>query len=130
MSNPKDDVLAEIDKRAKKIKDHKLSSSKVKSVKGTILDFLEEVEPIYSIARTAWEFHAMTKLICESLDRKMRVYDSGVQMEVEWNNADDWRELRVTGVRVQWSNWYQKKHNVASEQVIDVTLLLLEDTEE
>lgn len=130
MSKAKKDVLDMIDKKAKQIRDIRKKSSKSRTPKELVLQFLEEVEPIYSIAKSAGEFYAMLDLITKDLDNKMKIIDYGVSMEVEWNGAEDWRNLRASGIRIRWSKFYQNRYGVEEEQYIDITTLLLEDFDE
>jgi len=130
MSNAKKDVLDMINKRTKRIKDLRKKSHQTKTATEIILKFLEDVEPIYDIAKTGNEFYTMIDLASKDLDNKMRILDMGINMEVEWTNVENWKDLRVTGVRIRWSGWYQRKHGVEQDQYIDITALLLEDFDE
>lgn len=130
MSKTKKDVMDMINSKAKKYRELRKKAQNVKTPQQLILNFLEEVEKVYPIAKNADDFHWMMERLCENLDSQMKVIDLGAKMEVKWNDAKDWKDLQVVGVQIRWSNWYKKKHDLPDEQFMDVTMLLLEGFDE
>lgn len=116
-----------INSRAKKYRELRSKAQNVKTPQQLILNFLEEVEKVYPIVKNADDFYWMMEQLCRSLDEQMKIIDLGASMEVKWNNADNWKDLEVTGVHIKWSKRYREKHQLPDEQFIDVTALLLED---
>lgn len=130
MSNAKKDVLDMINTKAKRYRELRSKAQNVKTPQQLILNFLEEAEKVYPIAKNADDFYWMMKQLCRSLDEQMKIIDLGASMEVKWNSAEDWKDLQVTGVNIRWSRQYREKHGLPDEQFIDVTMLLLEDYDE
>lgn len=123
----KQQVLDMIEKKAKRYKSLKNKAKNPQTPQKLILSFIEEAENIYVTANDSWEWEYLFDKLTKSLDEQMKIIDLGAKMEVEWNGAENWRDLRVTGVRVAWSNWYKTKHSLPDETFMDVAMLLLQD---
>jgi hypothetical protein len=130
VSKAKKDILDMIDQKAKRYTELRKKSQNKRTPQQLILNFLDETEKLFGIADNASDWYRMIDQLTKSLDEQMKIIDLGAKMEVMWNQVKDWRELRVTGVKIRWSSWYREKHDLPEEQLIDVTLLLLEDFDE
>ena len=95
-----------------------------------IFDFFEEAENIYSSAKDADRWHYLFDKLTKSLDEHMKIIDLGARMEVLWNGADTWSELRVTGVKIWWSTWYKATYGMPDETHIDITMMLFQGDED
>jgi hypothetical protein len=127
MSKAKKDIMDMIDQKASKYRELRSKCSNTKTPKKLILNFLEEADKVHSIAKNADDFYWMMEQLSQSLDEQMKIIDLGAKMQVQWNGVENWKDLRVTGVKIQWSSWYRSKHQLPDEQYIDVSVLLLED---
>jgi len=126
----KKQVLDMINKRASRIKDIKKKSKRTNTATDLVVSFLDELESIYNTVKSVDEFKHMVEIAAKGLDNQMRILDRGVKMEVQWTDAEDWKDLKVTGVLVNWSSYYQKVHGVGACEYIDSTSLLFTNNED
>ena len=121
-------MLDRINKRAKRVKEQREKSRKRFSYTHIIYSFLQDIEKIYVIATNAVEFQSMLNDLTKHLDIKMKAIDYGVQMEIMWNSAEEWTQLRATGVKIKWSDNHIKLNpGVQQEEYIDVMQFVLEN---
>jgi len=122
-------MLDRINKRAKRFRDAKEKANKTITHTRIIYNFLQDVEKIYIIASDPIEFKVMLDQLCKNLDSNMKSLDTQVHMELVAEGGDpDWRTLRITGVKIKWSNGYIARNpETTQDEHIDVTQFLLQD---
>lgn len=121
-------MLDRVAKRAKRIKELRVKTSKSVTYVHHIFAFLKEMERIYPIAKDPVEFDSMLSGNCKMLERQMKVVDPYVRLEIMWNEAVSWKDLRATGVKIMWSGVYVLNHpGVNRDEYVDITQALLED---
>ena len=98
MSDAKRDVMIMIEKKAKRYRTLRRKAKNPKTPQKLVLNFIEEAEKVYSTAQDAGQFKYLFDKLAKSLDEQMKIIDLGARMEVEWNGAQTWTDLRVTGV--------------------------------
>ena len=120
-----------IQKKADKYKALRKRAKNPKTPQALVLEFLKDAESIYTSAQDAGQFYYLLETLSKTLDEQMKFIDRGVKMEIIYNNAKTWSELRITGVRIVWSDFYKAKHSITEDETfMDLTLLLLEDFSE
>lgn len=121
-------MLDRVAKRAKRIKELRVKTSKSVTYVHHIFAFLKEMERIYPIATDPIEFDTMLNNNCKQLDRQMKIVDPYVRLEIMWNEAVSWKDLRATGIKIMWSGVYVLQNpGVSRDEYVDITQALLED---
>ncbi len=121
-------MLDRVAKRAQRIKDLRVKTSKSVTYTHHVFNFLKEMEKIYPLAKDAVDFDAMLGGACKMLDQQIKTIDPYVKIEILWNDAEDWTNLRATGVKIMWSGSHMNRYpGKQAEEYIDITQALLED---
>lgn len=90
----KKDLLAEIDAKAKKIKDRKIKVSRKEDVEKLIFDFFKEAELMGKMKEPTL-IHDALRQLRRLIQEK---YDRGAQVEATWTDNHE-----VQGVLITWS---------------------------
>lgn len=123
----KSKVLEEVLKKAQKIRDRRVIAANNKSLESAAFDFFRNIEESRQIhGGTKYDsdlFHQATR----SLQERVRGFDTGTKVTVEFNVSEDlknWEEQTVRGVTIWWSQAYIRKHGVDPSLYIDVSAML------
>jgi len=128
MSDARTQVLNDIRKKAKKINELRTNSKKSLTYNQVLYHFFQEIEEIYIIAKDMYDFQYMLNTRSNLMHTRMKNLDYGVNLKLIWNDTENWKELRLQGVSVDWSSSYLKANPLESSSVyIDVVNMLLED---
>lgn len=122
-------MLDRVAKRAQRIKELRVKSSKALTYTHHVFNFLKEMENIYPIAKDPLMFDSLLTKALKMLEQQLRVTDPYVKIEVQWNDdPKNWENLRATGVKLMWSGFHLNANpGKQAEEYIDVTQALLED---
>lgn len=122
----KKDLLAEIEKKAQKIRDRRIAAANNKSIEAAAFDFFKNIEESREVhGGTQYNtdlFYGATS----SLQERIRGIDSGAKVEAKF--PDDgvyWELSQVQGITIYWSKNYIAKHNVDPTLFIDISSMLL-----
>lgn len=98
------------------------------SYEEVIFIFFKEMEHIYAVSDSPLTFQSKLDSASTILYSRMRSFDHGINVELIWNGAEDWKEFRLNGVKISWSEKYLKENpELTNEMYIDVINLLLKD---
>jgi len=120
-------VLKKIDAKVKQIREIRKNSRSKKTAYDFLLNFFEEIEAVYLTATNVDEFYTMLSIAAYDLDNMMMLLDRGAKMEIKWQGGPRWDTLRIVGVEVHWSIYYQKLHDTDAVEYIDVARILLDE---
>lgn len=127
MSKAKKEVEELIKKRAKKINELRTNSTKKMSHENIVYKFFKDMEKIYKDARDQYDYSGLMDFACFTMKSRMHALDEGCSMRVVVNDAEDWKELRVTGVEITWSDeWIRKNPDKETTTFVDITHFLMD----
>lgn len=130
MSNHKKDILSQIDKKAKKIRDKRVDASNNKTLEAAIFDFFKNIEQSKQIGGGIKYDRDMFLAARKSMVDRIKVFDKQVKVSIEFNVTAEkgetlnWQEQDVRGVTIWWSDKYIVKNNVDPSLYIDVSNML------
>jgi len=120
-----------IKKKQQQNKAYKIRSAKRLGPKTIVLEFVEEMENLrQEVGDDAVEFDIGLTRIAGLLESRILAIDPHANIIVHWNKenqVESWKDLRVEGVTIEWSNLYLGK-NPTSDPIryIDIGCLFLE----
>lgn len=123
----KKDLLAEINKKAQKIRDNRVIAANNKTLETAVFDFFKNIEDSRKMhGGTKYDstlFHEAKR----SLEERLRGFDRGSKISIEFNVSTDttlFQEEQVRGVTIWWSRAYIAKNNIDPSYYIDVSQML------
>jgi hypothetical protein len=130
MSKARQAVLDKINKRAAKIQAKNRSRIKKRGLWSMTADFIKAMEIVKEESATHFEFQMGLETEANKLYFDIKTLDPEVNVTIKWNKenvVDDWQDLMVQGVQVEWSRWHRGKHPLeAPSKYIDIGQLFLE----
>lgn len=120
----KKDMLAEINKKAQKIRDKRVTAANNKTLESAVFDFFRNVEG--SLLGKDYDPYLFSKAK-EALEQRLRGIDPGGKISVEFNVHEDPKNTDiqlVRGVTIWWSKAYLFKNQVEPSYYIDVNQML------
>lgn len=126
-SEAKKQVEALIKKRAKKINELRTNSTKKMSHEEVVYKFFKDMEGVYERATDQYDYSTLMDYACFTMNQRMHALDEGSSMRVVVNDAEDWKELRVTGVEISWSEkWIEANPDKEKTTYVDITHMLMD----
>lgn len=122
----KKDMMAEINKKAQKIRDNRISAANNKTLEAAAFDFFRNLDATRGINQEGYDPYLFQKAK-EALEQRLRGFDPGGKISVEFNVHEDiksWEEQQVRGVTIWWSKAYIAKNNVDPSYYIDINQML------
>ena len=122
----KKDMLAQIDKKAQKIRDKRIAAANNKTLEAAAFDFFRNIDGSRGITHDGYDPFLFGKAK-EALEQRLRGFDPGGKISVEFNVSEDiksWEEQQVRGITIWWSKAYLFKNNVEPSYYIDVNQML------
>lgn len=120
MSDIKKQLEADIEKRVKKILDSRKAASKIKSVEGYVLEFLQQMQDYNSTPVETYQ-HALI-LAKDLLNTRLQTWDRGVGFQFKFR-VENGRST-IVGVTIHWSQHYQSKEGTAPSLYVGIEDLL------
>lgn len=126
----KKNLLAEIDKKAQKIRSKRVDAANNKSLEAAVFDFFKNVEAARKMHQDKHYDEYLFDQARRSLFERLKGFDSRVKISVEFNKPEDpldnrdWNEHVIRGVTVWWSTYYQTTKGVSPSLYIDVSQML------
>ena len=123
-------MLDRVAKRAKRIKELKQKTARQIGYTQHVFSFFREMEKAYGTCNDPEYFDVMLNNAARALDERLKIIDPYIKIEILWNSAEQWQDLRVSGVKIMWSGVFIN-NNPGKDDVeyIDITHALLEDIE-
>lgn len=122
----KKDLMLEIEKKAQKIRDKRIAAANNKTLEDAAFDFFRNLDGCRGITQEGYD-PFLFKKAKEALEQRLRGFDPGGKISVEFNVSEDlknWEEQQVRGVTIWWSQAYIKKNNVDPSYYIDLNQML------
>lgn len=124
----KKDLLAQINKKAQKIRDKRVDAANNKTIEAAVFDFFKNIEDARAIHGGAIYDSNLFIQAKISLEGRLRAFDNKVKVAIEFNSTLDnipWEAQQVRGITIWWSDFYIKANNVEPSLYIDVSRMLL-----
>lgn len=120
-----------IKKKQEQNKAYKTKSAKRLGPKTIVLEFVEEMENLrQEVGDNAAEFDSGLARIAGLLESRILAIDPDANVIVHWNKeneVENWKDLRVEGVTIEWSRFYLGKNPFSDPTgYIDIGSLFLE----
>lgn len=125
--NIKNKLIQEINKKAQKIRDKRVEAASNKTLENAVFDFFKNIEESRKIRGDKSYDAELFYQAKKSLEERVKAYDRGAKVSVEFEVSDDttsWEQQPVRGVTVWWSQVYITKNNVDPSLFIDVSQML------
>lgn len=120
-------VIKKINQRVKELKQNKEKSKTIKSYKDFVFDFFENMQQSYILCNNEMDYSVMLDNACKLLDNNLKQFDAGIKIEIKYNEASSWQDLRVSGVKIIWSSSYLDLHpEIAKEEYVDLTHMVFD----
>ena len=119
-------MMDEINKKAQKIRDNRVSAANNKTLEAAAFDFFRNLDATRGVSQTGYDPYLFGKAK-EALAERLRGFDPGGKISVEFNVSEDiksWEEQQVRGVTFWWSRAYIAKNNVDPSYYIDINQML------
>lgn len=122
----KKDLLAEIEKKAQKIRDRRAAAASNKTIEDAVFQFFRNVEDSRAI-HGGTQYNIDLFLNAKyALRERIRGFDSSANIEPKFpDDGKDWEHSQLQGVTIIWSKNYIAKHNVDPTLFIDISSMLL-----
>lgn len=121
-------LLAEINKKAQKIRDKRVEAASNKTIENAVFDFFKNAED----SRLLRDGNAYDSVLVhearKALENRLRAFDVGAKVSVEYSVNEDPLsndEQPIRGVTIWWSQAYITKNNADPSLYIDVSQMLL-----
>lgn len=126
----RDDILKKINKKSDKIAELRDRSRGFIRPEKLVSDFINEVEQARIEAKGGFDFSSRVTRAHQTLEHRVRRLDAHATIIVVWDReeqAEVWEDLRPSGVRILWSDvWQRNNPDKDSELFIGVEQLFLE----
>lgn len=127
MGNAKKEVEELIRKRTKKINELRTNSTKKMSHEEVVYKFFKDMESVYERAMDEYDYSSLMDYACHTMNQRMKALDEGCNMRVVVNDAEHWKDLRVTGVEITWSpEWVAKYPDKEKTTFVDVSHMFMD----
>lgn len=127
MSTVKQKLLAEINKKAQKIRERRVEAASNKTIEAAVFEFFKNIEESRQLHEGKKYDYDLLSRAKNALQERLYAFDHRVKVSVEYNvhpdptNTD---EQTVRGVTIWWSPTYIQKNNVDASLYIDVSQML------
>jgi len=130
MSNAKARVKRLIKKHISASRKEKIRKAAKLGPYGIVIEFIKAMESVVLDSLDHVEFeNGLEKEAILMYDR-FKSIDPEVNVKILWNdeyNIENWNELQVEGVKVQWGKFWRQKHPLEQDtKYIDIAQLMLE----
>lgn len=128
MNDIKSKLLKEIEAKANKIKERRISAANNKSIEDACFDFFKNIEESRSLHQGSMYDRHLFHEALRALRDRVNGFDYGTKVTIEFQSTDipeiSWHENYVRGVTIWWSKAYIAKNNVDPSIYIDVSSML------
>jgi hypothetical protein len=120
-------MLAEINKKAQKIREKRVDAANNKSLEAAVFDFFRNIEESRAIHGGVMYDPNLFQQAKKSLEERIRGFDPGGKISVEFNVSEDlksWEQQQVRGTTIWWSKAYIIRNKVDPSYFIDISQML------
>lgn len=120
-----------IKKKIASTKRYKAKSARRIGPKTIILEFIDEFEKLREESSDdVLSFDLGLTGLSKLLESRLMAIDPGIKITIHWNDeneVDNWQDLRVDAITLNWSRFYLREHPFNDETTyIDIGCLFLE----
>ena len=120
-------ALNMIKKRAAKFKELRTNTSRSMGPKQIMLRYMKDVEEVKRTSVDSVDFEEGLNKVTTLMENRLRAFDIDVHIYVHWTDADKWKDISVTGIRIIWSDEHIAAHpSKEKETTIDIGHLFME----
>lgn len=126
----KKDLLAQINKKAQKIREKRIDAANNKTLESAVFDFFRNVESARKMHDDKFYDKFLFEQAQRSLSTRIQGFDRRAKIAIEFNKSENplddrsWNEHVIRGVTIWWSSAYIVKNNVDPSIYIDVSQML------
>ncbi len=123
----KSKLLAEINKKAQKIRDKRIEAASNKTIENAVFEFFKNIEESRKLHGDRKYDDVLLGNARIALENRLKAFDPKVKISVEYNVHEDplcTDEQTIRGVTIWWSSFYITKNNVDPSLYIDVSQML------
>jgi hypothetical protein len=123
----KKDMIAEIEKKAQKIRNKRVDAANNKNLEAAVFDFFRNAEESRKIHNGERYDHTLMNEARRSLQERISGFDRGSKISIEFNVSDEhksWQEQQIRGVTIWWSKAYIIANKVDPSYFIDISQML------
>lgn len=127
MKSVKQNLLAEIEKKAQKIRNKRIEAASNKTLEAAVFAFFNNIEDSRKLHGGQRYDHVLFAEARRSLQERVKSFDFKAKISIEFHKSEDeksWEECQVRGVTIWWGDAYKAKHNCDPSLYIDVTQML------
>jgi hypothetical protein len=121
----KSDLLKQIDKKAQKIRDKRISAANNNSVETIVFEFFRNIEDSRKLSGNIEYDPTIFSDALRSLTSRIRSIDSKATCDVRFqNDTSPWNQDFVQGVTINWSPLHVSRYQIEQTLYIDVSQML------
>lgn len=128
----KDEILKKLAKKTKEYKEYRDRSLGYVRPEKLVLEFIQAIEKARLESKVGLDFTQEVDRAYNVLVHRVQRWDKHAFVEIIWDReeqAEVWTDLRPSGIRIVWSEVYQKKNpGKDAELFIGVESLLIDET--
>lgn len=127
MSKIKNDLLKEIERKAQKIRDNRVTAANNKSLESAVFEFFKNMEEARAIHSNLYYDEILYDKARKALQERVSGFDPGAKISIEWNASDidiPWNQQIIRGVTIWYSKIYIMRNNIDPSRYVDVSEML------
>ena len=97
-------ALDMIKKKAAKLKELRTNTSRSMGPNHIMLRYMKDVEDARANSSDQFDYAVALSKATILMDNRLRAFDFDVHTHVQWSKEDTWQDMRVTGIRIVWSD--------------------------
>jgi hypothetical protein len=119
-------VLRQINRKIKQTQAAKYRHQNSPAYYSHVYEFFKKIEETYKMAGNGGEFNYLLNIEGLKLINKLQLLDPAVSIKMEWNDTDDWTQLRIQGLTITWSpEMLINNPQISITEYIDVLEMML-----
>jgi hypothetical protein len=123
--NIKSDLLKQIDKKAQKIRDKRISAANNNSVETIVFEFFRNIEDSRKLRNNIEYDPTIFRDALRSLTGRVRSVDSKATCDIRFQNGTEpWNQDFVRGITINWSPLHVSRYQIEQTLYIDVSQML------
>jgi hypothetical protein len=121
----KSDLLKQIDKKAQKIRDKRISAANNNSVETIVFEFFKNIEDARKLRNNIEYDPTIFSDAMTSLKKRIKSIDPKSSCDIKFqNNTEPWNQDFVQGVTINWSQLHASQQGIETTLYIDVSQML------
>jgi hypothetical protein len=119
--------MKEIEEKAEKIRQKRISAATPKTIESMVFEFFKNAEDSRLIHNNEKYAHALVNDAYCALKERIEIYDFHCFIRIEWNDPmDPFSDTNlIRGITIEWSPGYIARNNVEPILYVDISQMLL-----